>query len=47
MNNSIVERVCSRSSTIYREGELPEYRGNPLIEALPPMYSETSRHWSY
>lgn len=25
----------------YRETELPEYCGNPLIEALPPMYSET------
>jgi hypothetical protein len=24
----------------YREAELPEYCGNPLIEALPPMYSE-------
>jgi hypothetical protein len=24
----------------YREGDLPEYRGNPLIEALPPIYSE-------
>ena len=25
----------------YREAELPEHCGNPLIEALPPMYSET------
>ena len=24
----------------YPEGELLEHRGNPLIEALPPMYSE-------
>jgi len=24
----------------YREAELPEHCGNPLIEALPPMYSE-------
>src|SRR6266852_9859975 len=24
----------------YREAELPEYCGNPLIEALSPMYSE-------
>ncbi len=24
----------------YREAELPEYQGNPLIEALPPIYSE-------
>jgi hypothetical protein len=22
---------------VYRQGELPEYRGNPLIEAIPPF----------
>ena len=24
----------------YHEADLPAYRGNPLIEALPPIYSE-------
>ncbi len=28
-------------SATYREADLPEYCGNPLIEALYPMYSET------
>jgi hypothetical protein len=25
---------------VYREQEVPEYRGNPLIEALPPIWTE-------
>lgn len=27
-------------SAIYKEQELPEYRGNPLIEALPEALTE-------
>lgn len=27
--------LIRRVSAIYKEQELPEYRGNPLIEALP------------
>ncbi len=40
MNNVLSNEFSGESVTTYREGELPEYRGNPLIEALPPIYSE-------
>lgn len=40
MNNGLSNEFSEESITTYRDGELPEYQGNPLIEALPPMYSE-------
>ena len=32
--------LIRRVSAIYKEQELPEYRGNPLIEALPEALTE-------
>jgi hypothetical protein len=29
-----------RENAIYRQPEIPEYFDNPMIEALPPIWSE-------
>jgi len=40
MNNELPKEFSVESAATYRDGELPEYCSNPLIEALPPIYSE-------
>ena len=51
MNNSHVQFVIrgEREKAVYREPEIPEYFGNPMIEALPPIWTEeeTTEELSY
>ena len=40
MNKVIIPNGANAVVAEYKEQLIPEYSGNPLIEALPPIYSQ-------